>query len=229
MPLALSQFLQISDSAFPTGAFAYSSGLEALARAGRFPTMTALETYLDAHLRQAAGFDLAFVAAAHEDATGFDMLCAEWDATQWNAAMRTASLRQARAFIDALCETFPHCADQADGSLAALRSESARIDGMLHFTPALGRALAVLGASREQACTLYLHGLVRDQAAAAVRLGIVGPRAAQALQARALQQARARLGDGSGLPSPRAARRTAPLVETGQGGHGFLYSRLFQN
>jgi urease accessory protein len=226
MIFSTSMYLQISDSAFPTGAFAYSSGLEALARAGRFPTLAALETCLDAHLRQAAGYDLAFVAAAHSpahDADPFERLCAEWDAAQWNAAMRTASLRQARAFIDALCETYPR------GDLDALRVEAARADGLLHFAPALGRALALLGASREQACTLYLHGLVRDQAAAAVRLGLVGPRAAQAIQARVLDRATLRLGDGAGLPSPREARRTAPLVETGQGGHGFLYSRLFQN
>jgi urease accessory protein len=237
MPLSLSQYLQISDSAFPTGAFAYSSGLEALARAGRFPSLKALEDYLDAHLSQAGEYDLAFVAAAHfsessasgdeqANCAGFTMLCAEWDAAQWNTAMRTASLRQARALIDALCETFPH---KAEEGLAKLRGESARADGMLHFTPALGRALAVLGASREQACTLYLHGLVRDQAAAAVRLGIVGPRAAQTLQARAMRRATERLGDGSGLPAPCDARRTAPLVEVGQGGHGFMYSRLYQN
>jgi urease accessory protein len=226
--LPLSTLLQIADSAFPTGAFAYSSGLEALARAGRFPTLTTLESYLDAHVRQAVAFDLAFVAAAHGDgdARTFNMLCAEWDATQWNTPMRTASLRQARALIDVLCETF-----SADGgqALHALRDDTERAGGNLHFAPALGRALAVIGATREQACTLYLHGIIRDQAAAAVRLGIVGPRAAQVLQARVLQHAAHLLGDGSGLPAPRAARRTAPLVEAGQGGHGFLYSRLFQN
>jgi len=269
MPLALSTLLQISDSAFPTGAFAYSSGLEALARAGQFPAMRALEVYLDAHLRQAAAFDLAFVAAAH-DAYGIsgaskidepDLygvgaaasgwlhapampeqdtrrpnlwdLCAEWDATLWNTGMRTASLRQARALVDSVIDTFAEAGseDTADitTALRPLREDAARPDAALHFAPALGYALAALGASRAQACTLYLHGIARDQAAAAVRLGLVGPRAAQALQARALARAAENLGECLNLPAPRHARRTAPIVETGQGGHGFLYSRLFQN
>jgi urease accessory protein len=237
MPLPLSQYLQIADSAFPTGAFAYSSGLEALARAGRFPSMRALEDYLDAHLRQAGAFDLAFVAAAHDahDPTAFDALCVEWDATLWNTAMRTASLRQARAFLDALGDTFPNAGIEAlrkqrtqAEAVAALDAQTARAE-TLHFALVLGRALALLGASREQSCCLYLHGIIRDQAAAAVRLGLVGPRAGQELQARAMRGATERLGDASALPAPHAARRTAPLVETGQGGHDFLYSRLFQN
>jgi urease accessory protein len=238
MPLPLSQYLQIADSAFPTGAFAYSSGLEALARAGRFPSMRALEEYFDAHLRQAGTFDLAFVAAAHaaHDPAAFEALCAEWDATLWNTAMRTASLRQARAFLDALGDTFPHAGIEAlrmqraraEAATAAVDAHTARAE-TIHFALVLGRALALLGASREQTCCLYLHGIIRDQAAAAVRLGLVGPRAGQELQARAMRGATERLGDASALPAPHAARRTAPLVETGQGGHDFLYSRLFQN
>jgi urease accessory protein len=259
--LPLSSLLQIADSAFPTGAFAYSSGLEAIARAGRFPSLKALESYLDAHVQQAIGFDLAFVAAAHDAALsevgdtlnpfesseyigGGDVepgvapassltlaeLCDEWDATQWNTGMRTASLRQGRAFVDALIDAFLDVSTvDADHPLRALQADAARPDSILHFAPALGFALATLGASRVQACNLYLHGLARDQAAAAVRLGIVGPRAAQTLQARCLAHATLRLGDGVSIPAPRLARRTAPIVDAGQGGHGFLYSRLFQN
>lgn len=242
MSLPLSSLLQIADSAFPTGAFAYSSGLEALARAGRFPTLAALETYLDMHVAQAVAFDLAFVAAAFDAARdttqggGGDedglapktlrVLCDEWDATQWNTGMRTASLRQARALVDALIDAFSLSPAHP---LRALQADAARPGSILHFAPALGHALASLGATRAQACQLYLHGLARDQAAAAVRLGIVGPRAAQTLQARCMARADARLDDTARLPAPRHARRTAPLVEAGQGGHGFLYSRLFQN
>jgi urease accessory protein len=225
MPLPLSILLQIADSAFPTGAFAYSNGLEALARAGKFPDAEALESYLDAYVRQAGEFDLAFVAAAHAsgeegDDAGFARLCREWDATFWNHPVRVASLRQARALIDALAETFPH-ADLAD----LRRAASAET---LHFAPAMGRALARLGASREQACEVYLHGLMRDQAAAALRLGLLGPRATQGLQARVLARSTERLRGTRPAPWTEA-RRSAPLAEAGQGGHGFLYSRLFQN
>jgi urease accessory protein len=224
MPLPLSILLQISDSAFPTGAFAYSNGLEALARAGKFPDMAALRAYLDAYLRQAGDFDLAFVAAAHaeEDAGAFGVLCREWDASLWNHPVRKASLRQGRALLDSLAETFPRA------GLAALRRSASPVEWDLHFVPVFGRALALLGASAEQAGWVYLHGLVRDQMAAGMRLGLLGPRSAQALQAEALASAEARLRDTVPL-SYREAWRASPLVEAGQGGHGFLYSRLFQN
>ena len=224
MSLPLSIILQISDSAFPTGAFAYSNGLEALARAGKFPDAAALESYLDAYLRQAGEFDLAFLTAAHceADPAAFEILCLEWDATLWNQPVRKASLRQGRALLDSLSETF------ASPGIKALKNTASAIEWDLHFVPVLGRSLALLGASAQQACWVYLHGLIRDQMAAAMRLGLLGPRSAQSIQARTLAVAEGRLKDTTPLPY-REAWRTSPLVEAGQGGHGFLYSRLFQN
>jgi urease accessory protein len=233
MSLPLSILLQISDSAFPTGAFAYSNGLEALARAGTFPDAAALDAYLDAYLRQAGTFDLAFVVAAHgeEDPAAFEILCLEWDATLWNHPVRKASLRQGRALLDSLSGTFPHAGlkelKQAASKAVPPQGE-ASVEWDLHFVPALGRSLGLLGASAEQACWVYLHGLIRDQMAAAMRLGLLGPRSAQTIQARALAAAEARL-KGISPPPYREAWRSSPLVEAGQGGHGFLYSRLFQN
>jgi urease accessory protein len=232
MSLPSHVFLQLADSALPTGAFAYSNGLEALARAGAFATPEALEGHLRAHMGQATSFDLAFVAAAHGSgaahAAALDALNREWDAGFWNTGIRTASLRQARAFVDLLSGLFPR------PGLDALRARCSA-QGMeggkepLHYAVAFGRALALLGADAAETCRLYLHGIARDQAAAAVRLGLVGPRVAQGMQARAAGSAMEALGDASLLPRPGDARRTAPAVETGQGLHGFLYSRLFQH
>jgi urease accessory protein len=235
MSLSPSLLLQLGDSALPTGAFAYSNGLEALARAGAFTTPEALEAHLGAYLGQAMAFDLAFVVAAmavegeadeETDAVRDPLarLNREWDAGIWNAGIRTASLRQARAFVDLVASLYPR------PGLEALRARCGESSAdSLHYVVAFGRALALLGADAVEACRLYLHGAARDQAAAAVRLGLIGPRLAQGMQARATGRAMDALGDASRVPSPASARRTAPAVEAGQGIHGFLYSRLFQN
>lgn len=225
MSPSLSILLQVADSAFPTGAFAYSSGLEALARAGRFQSAEALETYLEAYVKQAELFDLAFVSAAHQatrQPDAFGGLCQTWDAFQWNHSLRKASLRQGRVYLDLLRELFP------DPELDALRKNADANRWPLHFAPALGLGLAVTGISVEETCAVYLHGLIRDQVAAIVRLGLLGPRACQSMQARILSRSQNRV-DLAGIPSPEDARRTSPIVEVGQGGHEFLYSRLFQN
>ncbi len=217
--------LQVADSAFPTGAFAYSNGLEALARAGRFPDAVALETYLETCLRQAEGFDLAFIVAAHEsgEENSFAELCLTWDAFYWNQNIRKASLRQGRACLNLLCELFPN------PGLEALKTNADANQWTLHFALALGRSLSLMGISRMETCWVYLHGLVRDQVAAVVRLGLLGPRTAQSMQAGVLAQSLKRIGEGLNLPTPKNAWRTAPLIEVGQGGHEFLYSRLYQN
>ena len=228
MSLSPSLLLQLGDSALPTGAFAYSNGLEALARAGAFATPESLEAHLGALLSQTAGFDLAFVVAAWTaDGNPDDSLKRlnrEWDAGHWNTGIRTASLRQARAFVELVASLHPR------PGLEALRARCGETSAdSLHYAIAFGRALALLGADAAETCRLYLHGVARDQAAAAVRLGLVGPRLAQGMQARTAQGAMDALGDASRVPGPDDARRTAPAVETGQAIHGFLYSRLFQN
>ena len=217
MSISFTALLQIADSAFPTGAFAYSNGLEALARAGSFPDAASLEGYLEAYLQQAVSFDLPFVDAAHatEGAENFAVLCLEWDAYFWNQAIRKASLRQGKALLSILPEIFPR------PEFESLRHDAESRECPLHFAMVFGRGLGILSASQNETRDVYLHGLMRDQMAAVLRLGLLGPRSTQTLQAKILAKLR--------FPEEREAWRTAPLVDVGQGGHNFLYSRLFQN
>lgn len=62
VPLGL---LQLADSAFPAGAFAFSNGLEGLAKAGWLSTLEDFEEYLQGYLGQAASGDLPFLRSAH--------------------------------------------------------------------------------------------------------------------------------------------------------------------
>jgi urease accessory protein len=233
MTLPAHLLLQLADSAFPTGAFAYSNGLEALARAGRFRNFSDLENYLGSYLAQARAFDLPFLACAHAETAaqgsgeGADEALAsvflEWDAAFWNAGLRKASLRQGRVFLDLLAEIRPA------PELEAFRAQAEAAVWPLHFSLALACGMACLGATWEETRWLYLHGMLRDQVAAAVRLGLLGPAAAQSLQAALMSRLHGSGESGTNSQNYREACRVAPLVDVGQGCHGFLYSRLFQN
>ncbi len=226
MPIALTDLLHLADSAFPTGAFAYSSGLEGLACAGCFESGEALEQYLEAYAAQALSQDLPYLnsayAAREQESNFLPALLWEWDACFCNQAMRKASLRQGKTLLDLLVSLYAH------PDLFGLQVVLERESRPAHFLPLLGFALAALGAELAEAQSLYVYLQVRDQISATVRLGLLGPRAAQALQSRLLAKAQSTLPEYAKLRH-EAAWKTAPLLEVGQGCHQFLYSRLFQN
>ena len=58
---------QVTDSAFPTGGFAHSSGLEAAVHFGWARTPSEFDAYVGAHLWNAGNGLLPFVGAAHDD------------------------------------------------------------------------------------------------------------------------------------------------------------------
>jgi urease accessory protein len=64
--LSLIRLLQVSDTAFPSGAFAFSSGLETLVNEGRVQSAPDIQTILTGQiLPRWASFDRVFLAAAH--------------------------------------------------------------------------------------------------------------------------------------------------------------------
>src|ERR1700759_5303623 len=77
---SLEQWLlwQLSDSAFPTGGFAHSAGLEAAWQHGEVKNRGELASFVEASLHQVGRAALPFVLAAHaepERLEEFDMLC----------------------------------------------------------------------------------------------------------------------------------------------------------
>jgi urease accessory protein UreF len=75
---------------------------------------------------------------------------------------------------------------------------------------------------------LHCFSQTRDQIAAAVRLGLLGPAAAQKIQAQILERVEANPDLDAELPVD-SATKTSPFGEVGPGCHGFLYSKLFRN
>jgi urease accessory protein len=209
----LALLLQWADSAYPTGGFAYSSGLEAMARLPAFTTLEHLSEYLRLVLRQALSADMPYLLGLHEaaqDTQSFEALAWEWDAFLHQPVMRRSSLAQGEAWL--------RLNPQVTLDIVAPK----------HFVPVLAWSAARQGVASADLRMLYLHLLLRDQIAASVRLGLIGANQAQSLQAE-LGPVNHPEWALAPVVAPEDASRGAPVLELVQALHSDMYVRLFQN
>ena len=211
---------QLADSAFPTGGFAHSWGLEAAWQAGEVPDPSALRRFVGDALVQSGRGSLPWMTAAYTNPDRYEELDALLDQFLTNTVANRASRVQGRAFLATCVRIWP------SASFTALDARAAAAHG--HAAPIAGAAHRQLGVPLDIAQRLFLNGVARGLLAAAVRLGIVGSYHAQRLQyecAPVLDDVLARCG---GL-TDRDAAQTAPLLDVLQAAHDRLYSRLFQS
>jgi urease accessory protein len=208
---------QLVDSAFPTGGFAHSSGLEAAWQHGEIRGRAELTAFIETSLDQLGQAALPFVMAAFdapEKLDEFDSLC---DAFTANHVANRASRAQGRALLTAVERVFE----------SEIRNPKSELP-CVHFAPVFGFCLKHLNVSRETTARMFFFNHLRAVLAAAVRLNIVGPMAAQMLQrklsghAETVRKACERL-------TPDQIAQTAPLLDLWQGAQDRLYSRLFQS
>lgn len=207
--MSRSLLLQLSDSAFPAGAFAHSYGFEALAQAGLLPDEAALTLRLTELLWHTALGALPFLNDAHGGAV--DEADAASDVFLSNHVANRASRAQGQAFLLA--------------TRALFGERSLRLG---HAAPAMGAVLSAAGLSREEARHLVLFGTLRGALSAAVRLGVLGPLRAQAVLLGQHAALEAALAHTANLTGAQAAG-VAPRLELAQASHERLYSRLFQS
>jgi urease accessory protein len=203
---------QLADSAFPTGGFAHSSGLEAAYQQGEVRGRDELRAFLETSLRQQFHFALPFVVGAHRKPEELRELDAWFDTLLTNHVGNRASRAQGRSWRAVVRKVFklgdpqPPCG---------------------HFGPIYGALCRELGVSETSTCHLFLFLQLRSLLSSAVRLNIVGPLEAQALQHELSSFARQVLE--CPVPEMVDAVQTAPLLEIWQGAHDRLYARLFQS
>jgi urease accessory protein len=211
---------QLADSAFPTGAFAHSWGLEAAWQSGEVPDLRALRRFVLDALEQCGRGVLPLLNAAHRDRARFSELDGIADLFLTNPVANRASRAQGRAFSATCARVWPSPPVSAvDGQVR---------EGCGHAGPALGAMLNALGVGVEDARRLSLYGTARGVLAAAVRLGIAGSYDAQRLQHEVAPPALA-IADRSAALDERDLAQTAPLLDLFQASHDRLYSRLFQS
>jgi urease accessory protein len=211
---------QLIDSAFPSGGFAHSAGLEAAFQSGEVASDAALRRFVGESLWQAGRAALPLVTSAHRDPSRLEALDALSDAFLTNAVANRASRLQGRAFIAACAKIWP------SEDVERLEDRARRVCG--HHAPVFGAALAALGIPLEDAQRMALYTASRGILAASVRLGIVGPYRAQRLQHESSRVMREVL-ERCGRLTEDDVTQTAPILDVLQSSHDRLYSRLFQS
>ena len=221
---------QLTDSAFPTGGFAHSLGLEAAWQHGEVRNRAELVSFIEAGLQQLGHTALPLVMAAFDESEKFgefDQLC---DVFTTNHVANRASRAQGRAFLSAVERIFPErrAPSRPDLPDVSQKAETVPRAPFAHFAPVFGVCLRQLQVSRETTARMFFFNQLRSVLAAAVRLNIVGPMEAQMLQQRLSVKAEDILTRCQMLTLDDLAQ-TSPLLDLWQGAQDRLYSRLFQS
>ncbi|GGS43526.1 urease accessory protein UreF [Streptomyces daghestanicus] len=172
--------LQLTDSAFPSGFYTLSHGLEGFAQAGAVDPegLTALLADL---LRHGVGpSDATALALAHRAATARDWsavagIDTRLHATKLNRELRQASLRTGRQLLDLAAEVF--------GGDGIVRYHRAVTERRVPGTQAVaaGVVYAATGVPARQAVASDLFAFCASFAGAALRLRLTDHRRAQSL------------------------------------------------
>lgn len=212
--------LMLGDSALPTGGFAHSCGLEAAFQLGivKRGDEKALVKFVEASAHTHASLYAPFAKAAHE-ASGDSEILAMLDASlesllDTHGPARLASRRQGAAIVR-VAESL------LGGDRACMKAE--------HGAVAFGSLASELGLPSLPASVVFAHSATRDAFSAAVRLNIVGPLRAIALQVRVLEKQTRHLTSVHDALDHEKAASTSPLVDAIHSAHHLFEMRLFQS
>lgn len=219
---------QLIDSILPTGGFAHSYGLEAATQAGIVYDAQTVEKFAMTVLESAGALLLPFVfTACNKEVVGLE----EWIALDWslhavmtNHVSRAASIGQGKALMRLAGTVFKEIAQEVATMRSCLLTKPSRAHG--HHAVVFGRILGLLGVDCVTAQRAYLFLNLRDVLSAATRLNLIGPMEAALLQHRHAKLAElvlAKYANRSSLD----AYQISPVIDTVQGAHTQLFSRLF--
>ncbi|MGB3681759.1 MAG: urease accessory protein UreF [Rubrobacteraceae bacterium] len=175
-PEALLSLLQVSDTAFPTGAFAHSMGLEAFYDAGELRDAGDLRSFVELTLNSLATSDCvalrsAYAADSVEELTWIDWLLA---ATKLTRELREASAATGRRFLASVGALGVED-DLLDGFAASVR-DGASPGNLATGFGVVGPALDV---ELPDALHAYLYSTAASLVAAGQKLIPLGGSAAQ--------------------------------------------------
>ena len=211
---------QLADSAFPTGVFAHSWGLEAAWQHGELPDVAAVRRFVEAAVQQTAFGVVPLLNAAYGDSRRWADLDALADAFLINVVANRASRQQGRTLLATAARVWP------SPEMDLGRENASKL--CAHLGPVAGVVFRMVGVPLATAQQLALFGTARGVLSAAVRLGILGSYEAQRLQVACVPLLEACSARAAGFDEEDLAQ-VAPIPDLLQATHDRLYSRLFQS
>ena len=176
---ALLRLLQLTDSSFPTGGYAFSHGIEGLHAMGLLRDEAGVREVAQTHIAETlARLELpavshAHIAAGEADFSALVALDHLLTLLKPVPAIRAASARMGRRLLEAALPLYP--SPTGDRLLAAVREGPA--SG--HHAVAFGVVAQGAGIGRDEALAGFAAAALNGYVAAAVRLGVIGQAAAQ--------------------------------------------------
>ena len=212
---------QLIDSAFPSGGFAHSGGLEAAVHHGYLIDSAGVRAFARQSLAQCGRNALPLATAAHRSPKEIAELDEFCDVFLSNPIANRASRAQGRALLTSVARAFP---DAAISTVVSAQSHAAAG----HYAPLFGALFNVLHVNLIDTQRAFLYIAARGVTSAAVRLGLIGAYEAQTIQAELAQHVDFVIHECGAL-APHDIAQTAPLIDLFQSTHDRLYSRLFQS
>lgn len=180
--LALIRGLRFVDSFFPSGGYAFSSGLEAAVQGGLVRDSTTLSRYVEDCLQRGIGRREAVAVARAWEAVTSDKLQVAKDADLELDAMKLC--REARMASRQMGRQVLKVAVEQQGAEAILSDYQAEVEAGRspgHLAVSLGLTLGAAGWTREQAVAAFLYQSTVGLVSAGLKLVPVGQREAQRL------------------------------------------------